>query len=79
MTKQLTRFFFFKKENISNLVRDVLKSVVDQVVTKEPNEAQLTNYYQMTAEKLQLLPKDEAFECVDKNAKKSVSWVEMDA
>ena len=33
----------------------------------------------MTAEKLQLLPKDEAFECVDKNAKKSVSWVEMDA
>ena len=39
MTRQLTRFFCFKKENISNLVRDVLKSVVDQVVTKEPNEA----------------------------------------
>ena len=33
----------------------------------------------MTAEKLQLLPKEEAFEFVDKNAKKSVSWVEMDA
>ena len=44
MAKQLVS----KKENTSNIVCDIPKSVVDQVVTKERNETKLTTDHQMT-------------------------------
>ena len=70
---------FVSKKISSNIVRDVLKSVVVQVVTKTRNETKLTTDYQMKTETLQLWPKDEAFQFWNKSAKRSVSWIEIDA
>ena len=57
-----TVFSCIEKENTSNTVRQVLKFAVDQVVTEEQDETTSAIDYQMTAEKLHLWPKDEAFQ-----------------
>ena len=79
MAKQLTLFSCIKKENAPMIIRDVLKTVVDQVVLNEKNEGKKTSDYKMTSEKLQLWPKDDAFQFWDKNLEKSISWIEIDA
>ena len=57
-----TVFSCIEKENTSNIVRHVLKFVVEQVMTEDRDETTSAIDYQMTAEKLQLWPKDEAFQ-----------------
>ena len=57
-----TVFSCIEKENTSNIVHHVLKFVVDQDVTEERDETTSAIDYQMTAEKLQLWQKDEAFQ-----------------
>ena len=64
MSRQLSLFSYlkkFKKENIENIVKATVESLVNEIVEEEKKQKKNVTDYLMTKEKLQIWPKDEKF------------------
>ena len=64
MSRQLSLFSYLKKskkENIENIVKATVESLVNEIVEEEKKQKKNVTDYLMTKEKLQIWPKDEKF------------------
>ena len=87
MSRQLSLFSYMRtpqNENIKNVVKTTLNSIISNVVENERKAKKSSTDYAMTTEKLQLWPKDEKFQfCDTRGGKptdngKKVSWISID-
>ena len=76
-----------KKENIENIVKATVESLVNEIVEEEKKQKKNVTDYLMTKEKLQIWPKDEKFYFWETpggipsstNEGKKISWLNIDA
>ena len=64
MSRQLSLFSYLKKskkENMENIVKATVESLVNEIVEEEKKQKKNVTDYLMTKEKLQIWPKDEKF------------------